>query len=37
MEKYSPGGKVKDKMRYRRDSYLYQIPADNNRRKKSLT
>lgn len=32
MEKYSPGGEVKDEMRYRRDGYLHQIPADNNKR-----
>lgn len=36
MERYSPGDKVKDKMRYRRDGYLHQIPAGNNKRKKLL-
>lgn len=36
MDKYSPGGKVKDKMRYRRDGYLHQISADDNKRKNLL-
>lgn len=36
MEKYSPGGEVKDEMRYRRDGYLHQIPADNNKRRDNL-
>ena len=36
MKKYSPGGEVKDKMRYRRDGYLHPIPADNNKRRDNL-
>lgn len=34
MEKYSKGHKVKGKMRYRRDGYLYQTQAEDSKKKK---